>query len=355
MKINLISINFTKPWWQLIINQKLLAASVFSTVIIRDVFWSLNPFLITFALEKSNWYFFAITCFIWGLAELNNLLQPLANTKFQLQCIHSIFYNAHQFLLAIDPQYHIKRSSGVVLAKIDRAARGYEELLDQITFEFAPLIIGTLTMLIVLSKYSLLLTLVLCICLFTMVGCGYYFVQHACQKWENEFIKTDDNFHAVAFENLAQIHLIRATFATDYMQHKLTKEISINAATEKKLWLAYAFTSRVLSVIYAFSILVLLGYLVHCIQINCMSLPFAIGLMIAYIQSTKQIVKIVQPLRRYMKGFAAVKDLFEFIPQFGKQTFPVFKEEQAPISLGKKEYTLVAQNIYFGYSAARIF
>ena len=143
--------------------------------------------------------------------------------RFQLQCIHGVLYSAHQYLLIIDPQYHVKRSSGVILAKIDRAARGYEEVLDQITYEFAPLAIGIATMLVILSQYSLILMAAVALCLSIMIGYGYYFARYACQNWENAFIKTDDDFRATSFENLAQVHLIRATFATDYMRDKLTK------------------------------------------------------------------------------------------------------------------------------------
>jgi ABC-type multidrug transport system fused ATPase/permease subunit len=343
--IRLIIINFSKPWWHIIVQQKWLASAVIISVIIRDVFWALAPFLIAFTLEKSSWYFFAIACALWLLAELNNILQPLSNTRFQLQCIHSLFYSAHEYLLTVDPKYHVKRSSGIVLAKIDRAGRGYEEVLDQITYEFAPLFIGIITMIIILSQYSIGLVIAIVVCLTAMIAYGYYFARYAYQNQENEFIKTDDDFHAAAFENLAQIQLIRATFATQYMQNKLKQKIAINSATEKKLWLSYAFSARILSVLYALSILILLGFFVHSIRCGITSLPFAIGLILAYIQSTNKIIKILQPFRRYMRGYAAIQDLF---------AFPIFK--QADFRVHKQEpFKIEAHKILFNYNAADIF
>lgn len=353
-KIELLPIDFTKSWWRIITDQKWLALALLISVTIREIFWALVPFLIAFVLESGSWYIFAGMCALWLLTELNNLLQPPLVAKFQLQCIHSVLYNAHQYLLTIDPQYHIKRSSGVILGKIERAARGYEDVLDQITFEFVPLTIGITTSLILLSKYSLLLVGSIAACLAIIIGYGYYVARYTSQKWEAASIKTDDAFKAVAFENLAQVHLIRATFATDYMSNKLTTKINNNTQQERNLWIAYAITSRILSAFYAISVLVLLGFFVYRIRYNLTSLTFAIGLILTYLQSTKPIIRILQPFRKYMRGHTAIQDLFSFMPSFGKQTIPVFKGKE--FSIPKKSiHQLVAQNISFGYGDGTIF
>lgn len=352
--MKLFLIDFSKPWWRIITQQKWLAAAVFLIVFIRDLFWALVPFLIACTLENGSWYYFCITCGIWLFAELDNLLQPFVNTRFQLQCIHSIFYSAHRYLLTIDPQYHLKRSSGVVLAKINRAARGYEELLDQITFEFAPLIIGIGAMIIILGQYSIMLVLAICSCLIAMVCYGYYFAQYICQQRENEFIKSDDNFQKVAFENLAQIQLIRSTFATEYMQKKLEQEIIVNVQTEKKLWMSYAFTSRILSALYSLSVLILLGFFLYCLNQGMVTLPFVIALILAYIRNTHRLIKILQPFRKYMRGYAAIQDLFEFMSHFGKQTIPITTEHAQEI-VKNHVITIAAEHVRFKYEKAHIF
>src|SRR5258705_6206577 len=167
--VKLIFIDFTKPWWRIIVDQKWLATIVLISVIIRDVFWAMVPFLIALVLENGSWNGFIILSVAWGLSELNMILQSPVGVRFQLQCIHSVLYSAHQYLLAVDPQYHVKRSSGIILAKIDRAARGYEEVLDQVTYEFAPLVIGIITMIVILSQYSMILVLAVVSCLMAMV------------------------------------------------------------------------------------------------------------------------------------------------------------------------------------------
>lgn len=351
--IRLQCIDFSKPWWLIIVHQKWLAIIVFIVTLLRDVFWALEPFLVAVVLGKASWYFFAGAAGLWVLSEINLVVMAPLNARFQLQVIHSLLYSAHQHLLTIDPHYHVKRSSGVLLAKIERAAKGYEDVLDQITYSFAPIIIGIGTMIIILSRYSLFLTVSVCVCLFIMIGYGYYFARYACQRWENEYIQTDDDFKAAAFENLAQIHLVRASFATDYMKDKLTQKILANSATERSLWLSYAYVSRVLNILYTISLLLLIGFFLYQIQLNSIQLSHAIGIILAYLNCTNQIIKILQPFRRYMRGVTAITDLFASMQAFGKQTIPVF--EPITSTIQKRNKSVVASDIVFGYGQSPIF
>lgn len=357
--LNVRLINFNKPWWYIILQLKWLAAIVLFTVFVRDLFWTLVPFLIAFTLEKGSWYFFSAVCGMYVLVELNSILTTVVNTRFQLQCIHSVTYSAHYYLLMIDPHYHVKRSSGVILGKINRAARGYEDVLDQITYEFMPLVVSIGTMIIILSHYSFMLVGVLCACLGVIVLFGYYYTWTISQRLENEFIKTDDDCKAIAFESLSQIHLIRATFATEYILGKLKNVIDINSHTERKLWLSYTFAARTLGILYSLSILIILGFLMHCVHAETMSLSFSIGLILAYIQSTNRLLKILGPLRRFMRGLSAIKDLFKFMPECGKQTISILEDAGDKVKkdeiIKNEIITVEMEGLVFKYDSATIF
>lgn len=355
--IKLSLVDFTKPWWRIITDQKVLLALVFVSVFLHNLFLTLVPFLIVYVLENGGWTHFYVLCVLWLLIEMSIAVRAPLNARFQLQCIHSVLYSAHRYLLTIDPQYHVKRSSGVILAKIERAGRGFEEVLDQITYEFAPLIIGIASMVVILSHYSWLLVFSVFLCLAGMTAYGYYFARYACRKWENAFINSDDEFRSAAFENLAQVHLIRATFASGYMRNKLFEKINKNSSVERDLWLSYSFVSRVLGLLYAVSVLILLGFFLYFKQNDLASLSFTIGLILAYVQSTRPLLKILQPFRRYMRGYTAIQDLFDFMPYFGKQTIPVFESSDNAGRVIKKDEqkSVIVQNMMFTYGAAKLF
>lgn len=352
--IKLTMIDFKKPWWHIIFQQPLLLFSLFMVGTLRYLFQTFEPFLVAMLLEHLNWYFFAGGCVLWMLSEMNLVVMSILNPKFQLGVIHSIFYSAHQQLLLIDPLYHTKRSSGIILAKIDRAARGYEDLLDQITFEFAPLGIGVVSMILVFSRHSWWLTCAVLACLLGMVMYAYYFACYVCQNKENDFIRSDDDFKATAFENLVQINVVRASFATDYMRDKLTNKIIANSLKEQAVWRTYSFVSRVLNAIYTISIILLVAFFMESIRHGQVSLAHAIGVILAYITCTQRLIKIVQPMRRYLRGYTAAKDLFKAIREFGTQTIPVFDGQPAQI-IKDTLYDLQACDVLFSYSTAKMF
>lgn len=310
--------------------------------------------LITQVFQTGSWQGFFWLFIIWLCVEvLNVFFLPRLNQRFQLQVIHSIHYNAHQYLLKVDPRYHVHRSSGTVLAKIDRAARGYEEILDQITFEFLPLLTSIVTMFIVLSQYSIPLASAIGFALVIMVIAGYYFARYARGVWEKAFIDTDDAFRATAVENLAQVHQVRSMFASDYMNEKLMRRVMENAQSERRLWAVYSMTSRILGLIYGFSLYAMLAFFLAKINASLITVPYALGIVLAYIQSTKPLIKITSPFRRYMRGYSAIKDLFDFLPTFGACDIPVFGE---PIQIPKdRDIEIDASNMFFDYGKKTIF
>jgi ATP-binding cassette subfamily B protein AbcA/BmrA len=271
-----------------------------------------------------------------------------------LQCIHGIYQSAHSYLLTIDPRYHVHRSSGTVLSKIERGARGYEELLDQITFEFVPLLVGLVVMTIALWRYSILLALVTAFLFVAMLLFGYYFARYTCQKWEQDFITTDDAFKGAAVENLAQVHLVRASFASDYMSEKLRERIETNVRSEGNLWLSYTMASFIVNMLYLVSIFIVLSVLAVQIKQGSISLPAALGLAVAYIQSTQSLISMPRRFRRYMRGWTAVKDLFEFMAHFGQQGYPVLGAA-TPIAAQGDSIAVQAREISFNYETADLF
>ncbi|HXW60082.1 MAG TPA: ABC transporter transmembrane domain-containing protein, partial [Myxococcota bacterium] len=335
-------------------DQKGLVVAIALLTMAPHVFWSISPFLITYVFELASLPLCLAMFGAWFIVNLAETLGYSLNAKFQLQIIHSIHQNAHQQLLVIDPRYHTHRSSGAILGKIDRAARGYEDLLDQILLEFSPILIGLITTIFSLAYYSLWLTATVT-CLFAaIIVSGYYFATRVSMPYEKKFIGSDDAFRATAVENLAQVHLVRATFASEHMSDKLTANIKNNMKNERSLWSSYTYANLLLRTLYLVALLVVVMVLLWQINQGSTTVIAATALAIAYLRNTQLLLRIIGPFRRYMRGFNAVKDLFSFIPGFGKQTYPVLGHTyEFPIS--PKSITIKAMGISFDYETARLF
>jgi ABC-type multidrug transport system fused ATPase/permease subunit len=351
---NILKIDFNKPWWYLIWQQKWLFLAVLIPVTIMQIVWSLVPFFAAQLFETKSFFLCVILFITWIILEiLLGLIRVHVNAKFQLQCIHSIYQNAHMHLLTIDPKYHVYRSSGQVLAKIERAARGYEDFADHITFELIPLVVGLLTVVSALAQYSLKLAAIMSAFITTILAIGYYFAKYKKER-ELDFIHTDDAFKATALENLTQVQLIRATFASPFRRNILRERINTNMSTESALWISYSYLFMALSTLYLMSLCVLSLILMWHINAGYMSSVTALGLFLVYVGSSKEIVRFGRLLRKTIRSKTAVQDLFSFMPSFGEQTFPVLGQSSLALA-HTSEICIQANNISFDYGKAILF
>lgn len=354
IKSRLLPIDFAKPWWQIIVRQKGLAVAIALLTTLSNVFWSISPFLMAYAFESANMFICLAMFAVWLMITFMENLGFRLNAQFQLQIIHSIHQNAHQQLLVVDPRYHTHRSSGAILGKIDRAARGYEDLLDQLLLEFSPIFVGLITTIVALAYYSLLLS-ALVTCLFgAILFIGYFFAIRISTPLEMGFIGSDDAFRTTAVENLAQVHLVRATFASDYMSDKLNNTIKNNMQREGMVWLSYTFGNLIVRTIYLLALFALVLVLLSQIKSGTTTVVAATALAIAFLRNTQLMLRILGPFRRYMRGLNAVRDLFAFIPRFGKQSWPVLGVDEELKALDE-HISINAENISFDYETAKLF
>lgn len=354
--VKLLPIDFTKPWWQVAIDQKWLVAKLLFFGVPPQIFAHTIPFIIAYILKAPNMVEIALLFVVWVVLETSYAYSLQLNTQFQLQCIHSVYQNAHQHLLVIDPLYHIHRSSGTLIGKIERGARGYEDMLDAVTFQFFHTFLNLSVIIIATLFYAVWLSGVITCFFILIILVGYYLAHYHCLDWEKRFIQSDDTFRAHAVESLSQVQLIRTTFATDYMSHTLTKEIEHNMRVESGLWLSYTTAWWLLDMLYMSSFLALLGTLSWQIVHGTVSVTAALGLAIAYMQSTNSIRDVTKYFRVYMRSWTALKDLFESMANFGKQNYPVLGVADSIISSPPPpSIDIVADSVSFNYDTARIF
>ncbi len=350
----IFNIDFTKPWWHLILKQKGVYGLILFMATLMQIFVTITPFLVAYIFESNSTAVCLVIFALWLTMDVSQALIRRLNPKFQLQCIYSIYQNAHLHLLAVDPQYHVHRSSGAILGKIDRAARGYEDFLDQVTDDITPLIVGLLTVIVMILSYSSIIAGIVTLFIAIISFGGFYFAKYACQPWENNFIKSDDVFRTTAVENLAQVQLIRSTFATDYRSEHIKDNITTNIKTEGALWLSYSSVFSMLTLLYLASLFILAMFLVRQVNHQIVPAASAIGLFLSYMQGTRPLISSMKIFRKTMRSLAAIRDLFHFIPTFGKQHIPVFGTSVNDVCK-TETIEIKVNNIFFDYGGAELF
>jgi ABC-type multidrug transport system fused ATPase/permease subunit len=349
----LFSIDFAKPWWHLLFKQKAIFLLILLVTACMQAFLTLIPMLAAKIFQAGSFHICGLIFLAWLILSLVHHGVRRFIAKFQLQTIYSVQQNAHLHLLTVDPKYHVHRSSGAILAKIQRASSGVEDLLDYITDDFTPLFVGLMTVMVVMLQYSYWIATALALFILAIFVGGYFFAKKYSRPWEERFIQTDDRFKATAAENLAQVQMIRASFASDERSEKLKGNILTNIKTEGDVWLFYMSSFLALEMLYLTSLFILAMALIWQIQHQTLSPPLAVGIFLTYMQGTKSLVSAIRLFRKTARSIASIRDLFAFIPTFGKQTIPVLGSSQ--ICVKSDQITLRADRLFFDYGGLVLF
>jgi len=120
---------------------------------------------------------------------------------------------------------------------------------------------------------------------------------------------------------------IRSTFATIPQLRLQTAMTNKLMQTNRLIWLAYIWFYHIPMVVYYLSI-IWVGYLIfQQVGQNTISVAVGAGLMGTYFLGSANITEFGEKAKRLAEKITDIQDLFDFIRNFGKQSFPVLDEE----------------------------
>lgn len=360
-KTSIFKINFHKHWMYIIWEHKkyLFIALLFE--IFTKTFYTLIPIFIGWIVEQQKFIYFYILIIVWFFAIIGEYISVYFATILECQCIASIKYNASEFFLTVDPIYHTIRPTGKLFAKIERGARSYEDFLDIILWDLSPVIISILTVIVSFLLVDIKLGLLALVLLFLTAIVNILSNVFTSISFEKNLIKADDKFKIISRESLTQIQLIRSCFASNEIDQAIKQRNKELMVAEGTAWLSFGGINFITRFIYLISVLFLGSYLLNSVQLNYFSALTGITLLLTYIRGTADIILIGRRLRKLLRAAARIKDLFLYIKDFGKQTFPVFiANHEIQNEILKKRETIFInldiKDLYFDYTPkARIF
>ena len=128
--IGILSVDFHHPWWAVIMRQKKQLVMCLSGEIISGIFSPLRIFILGYIFSVQRFDYFIYLFVSWALVWSWCYVGRLFATVLKVRSVYSVQYHAHRVLLQIDPIYHTNRVSGLILGKIERAGKSYEEFLE---------------------------------------------------------------------------------------------------------------------------------------------------------------------------------------------------------------------------------
>jgi ABC-type multidrug transport system fused ATPase/permease subunit len=166
----LLDIDFTKPWWWVFKDQKIL---VF-IFILNTAFTSINTALLSvfigLSIQSQNLNYFLYCVAFAILGQLFSFFLYYLDVILRLQTSQSINFSANKFFLTTDPIRHSNRSSGQILSKINRATSDIDRLISLVSSEFLSLFFIIISTVITFWNFDSVYGLVTLISLSLLVG-----------------------------------------------------------------------------------------------------------------------------------------------------------------------------------------
>lgn len=322
-KTKILSIDFKKKWSKIITNQKKLLIISLSLEVITQIFYSLVPLLIGFIIEQKKYVYFYALSSAWIFVILCSFLSSYFAAILQVQCINSVQYEAFQFFLKVDPIYHAQRESGKLFAKIERAARSYEDFLDRIQWDIIPIIVGITTVTFSFFWISSNLAFIAFFCLLVIAFLNIGLNLLHTYSFEENLIKADDAVKIVSVESLTQVQLIRSYFASNSIANQAKNTSKQLMFKEGTSWIVFSGTNLTTNFAYFLSIFFLGLYILYLIKSNYISITLGTTLILTYLRGTHEVTRVGNRIRKLLRSTTRINDLFNFIRSFGKQTYPV--------------------------------
>ncbi len=359
-KTKILPVNFNKKWTTIIFSQKKLLVYSIITQISTQVFFTIVPLLIGQILEQRNYKLFYILMASWVGALIVEYISYYFMAILEVQCINSIQYRAFEFFLTVDPISHTQRESGKLFAKIERASRAYEDFLDILLWDLTPIFIGLSTIIgtflwidIKLGIFSFSVLILIALLSITLTSINTL-------SFEKTIIKADDQVKTINVESLTQVQLIRSYFASDEIAGSSKNAIKGLMYKEGTGWLAFGGAMSITRLSYLVSILLIGTYIINLINMNTISVTTAITILLTYLRGTGEIIKIGRRIKKIFSAITKITDLFNFIQNFGKQTFPVLAinhevTQSVKLAQIQNHIDLEIEDLYFDYPKAQIF
>jgi ABC-type multidrug transport system fused ATPase/permease subunit len=328
----LIPVSFDKPWWLLFTRQKCrLVCVIVPNFVKRSVgIWS--PIIFGYIFESARIDYLAYFTLMWIVLFVVDYFADYNFVQLQLST-QSIQYYAHQLLIKIDPVFHATRSTGTIIAKIERASYAYRDVLEIGIHELLFMVVGVIAAMIPVFYVDVRLGMftMLAIVLIVLFAVVSYVINN--RAFVAHYIQAEDNVKSVGLENLSQMTLIRSTFAGNEANRRLQYRTQKSIGVERASSCSFYLMNTIMRIAYFVMVFFVAAYLIGLIESGVLSPIRAATLIITFFRGTHDVTKVGRRVYWLINCIDRIKDLFSFMQNFGKPTFPVLDEVDNRIEL----------------------
>jgi ABC-type multidrug transport system fused ATPase/permease subunit len=327
-KIKIYPVDFAKPWYNVFWHEKVKFGIVFFIEILQAIYEAILPIAIGFAITESKFEYILLMITIYIFLELLN--------RFALYFWHlatgntqsSILTAMQSFFLTTDPIHHATKSTGKIVSKIQAAGgRDFMVMMATFMFEILPVMVTYFTTTIVLFRFDFKIGVVAFIFFIITTAVSSFLRYFHTKSLNAPWIKSRDKYSANQVENLTQNALIRSSFATPEQLEQSIQIIIKTIAVRNIRNQGNSINVFIMRILYMFSVLIISYMTFELLESSQISVILATTLLLTYINGSRQILKIGDLVAQVTESKGNIEDMYKFINNFGRQTFPVIEDK----------------------------
>lgn len=322
----LVEVDFNKSIWQFVFRYKKEFSMVFVVEGLLHAFLTLLPLLLVTTVNSRRLDYFVYVVLVWLFFVVSPYFNLQVYARISAEIMQSVYYSAVKFFLTVDPIFHTTKSSGQIIAKVNRGSEAYEDLFDIFLFDILKIVISLITMISAIFFINFQAGLVALISI-TVIGIFSIVAKYYSSKILTPAeILADDAKKAIGLESLSQNNYIRAAFATPEQDHKVAKKSLKMVSVLRAVWMGSISMDVITRFLYICSFLILGFVVMKQVEQGVVEISLAIGLFLSYFQGAGGLWTIGRSVQKFTDRMERIQDLFKFINDFGKQTYPVLEK-----------------------------
>lgn len=316
-------IDFDKPWWYIFWQKKVYLLPAFIIEVLYSAIRVVFPLIISYSFEN-NLYQLLVWFIIFRI-----LLGFVAWLVYKGWVIFienlpvSLRYSANRFFLTTDPINHSTRNSGQIVSKISRAEGASVQLVTDTSWDAIDLVVSLFATIVGFYLVDFKIGSVLAIGFFSLILFSVVDNNFRTSIYQVKRIPVEDGVKSIELENLQQSAYIRSLFATRSQLKKIKdrglKLVNLNYSG----WRSGGIFWQLITSFYYLIGLVLILFLVSQVESGEVTSIAAVALMSSFLLGTGRILQAGNIVQSLTRSIISIKDLFEFIKGYGKQTYPV--------------------------------
>jgi ABC-type multidrug transport system fused ATPase/permease subunit len=317
--------NWNKPFWHYLYQTKFHIIMILFHLSFTYLFNPIFLIYITKAILEKDINLFSFLAAIKIFQHI--VILPFGRSFVYLydgvQC--SFRSSVQKYLIQIDPIYFTTKSSGEIVAKIERTINAIHTFISTVFEIILPFIIGLGVSIWIVGQSDLYLSVIMTIVFLVLFTLNIKLITFNNSVFLPKINNQEEIEKQYLLENIQQNHFIRSVFATPeqlFNSLKIIKEVSVDTAIK---WRAWQYLIISLEIILISFILLVVGY--QLLYTNAQ--PYLIvGTLTSLYNIYIKFSEIGLVADEFSKSIYNQKEFWQFMRTFGNQTYPVLEDQQ---------------------------